>query len=120
MQTVQPCAGISRFFPDVVDVHRVSTLLEISREHFLTSVVAFTFPGLCVKVDAEAFDVKFTSVGAYLKICLLYRLNHVTTQLVVFDRVDNATQASGRNGEQKKETGYKRHRLQQGHLNIRI
>lgn len=112
MQTVQPCARISRVFPDVVDVQRVPTFLEISRKHFLTSIIEFTFPGLCVKIDAEAFGVKFTAIGAYLKTCFLHRIYHVTNQLVVFDRLDSATQVNGMNGEQEQETGYKRHCLQ--------
>ena len=95
MQTVQQPAGISRVFPDVVDVQRVSAHLEILRKHFLTSVVEFTSPSLCVEINAETFGVKFAAIGAYLKIGLLHRFHHVTNEFMLFDRLYNLAGVSG-------------------------
>jgi len=99
MQTVQQPAWIFHVFPDVVDVQRVSALLEILRKHFLTSVVEFTSPSLCVEINAETFDVKFTAIGAYLKTGLLHRFHHVTNELMLFDRLYNLAEVSGMDGK---------------------
>ena len=98
MQTVQQPARIFCVFPDVVDVHCVSALLEILRKHFFISVVEFTSPGRCVEINAVTFDVKFTAIGAYLKTGLLHRFYHVTNELMLFDRFNNLAQVSGMNG----------------------
>lgn len=97
MQTVQPPTRISCVFPDVVDVQHVWALLEIFRKHFFTSVVKFTSPGFSVEINAVASDIKFTAIGAYLKTGLLHRFNHVTNQLMLFDRLYNLAQVSGMN-----------------------
>ena len=112
MQTGQQPAWISRVFPDVVDVQRVSVHLEILRKHFFTSVVEFTSPSLCVEINAVTFHVKFTAIGAYLKTGLLHRFYHVTNELMLFDRLYNLAQVSGMDGKKEKKTGQHRHSLQ--------
>ena len=112
MQTVQQSAWIFSVFPDVVDVQRVSALLEVFRKHFFTSVVEFTSPSLCVEINAVTCDVKLTAIGANLKTGILHRFHHVTNELMPFDRLNNLTQVSGINGKQEKETGHHKHSLQ--------
>lgn len=112
MQTVQQSAWISSVFPDVVDVQRVSARLEILRKHFLTSVVEFTSPSICVEINTVTCDVKLTAIGAHLKTGILHGFYHVTNELMLFDRLNNFTQVSGMDGKKQKETGHHKHSLQ--------
>lgn len=82
---------LSVVLPDVVNVDRVFFRLEVMREHFFTGVVEFTFPRFSEEVDADAFGVQLTFVGAFLKTGVWNRFNYVTTQLVIYNRPDNAT-----------------------------
>ena len=94
-----------------MDVQRVLVLLEVFRKHFLTSVVEFTSPSLCVEINAVTCDVKLTAIGAHLKTGILHRFHHVPNELMLFDRLNNLTQVSGMDGKQEKETGHHKHSL---------